>query len=181
VFPVKIIHAKAEQLGLRYLVIGGHAFNTYGVPRATVDVDFLISRDERKGWTELLRESGFKLLRESSTVLVFAPADGIEWYLDMIVVNDDTLAKLYGAANEVEMLGVKTRVPSLEHFMALKLHTVKFGPRHERDQDLCDVLTLTRSAEIDVRAEPFQRLVEQFGTPEIYERILWSTPVRSRL
>jgi hypothetical protein len=48
VFPVNIIHAKAEQLGLTYLVIGGHAVNWYGTPRTTLDVDFLICKEDRQ-------------------------------------------------------------------------------------------------------------------------------------
>ena len=54
-FPVNIIHAKAEQLGLKYLVIGGHAVNAYGEPRTTVDVDFLVCKDDRQSWITLLQ------------------------------------------------------------------------------------------------------------------------------
>ena len=54
-FPVNIIHAKAEQLGLKYLVIGGHAVNAYATVRATVDVDLLVCRDDVEKWTELVK------------------------------------------------------------------------------------------------------------------------------
>lgn len=55
VFPVTLIHDKAWQAGLEYLVIGGHAINTYGIPRSTLDMDSpaLKATFERYGTTEL--------------------------------------------------------------------------------------------------------------------------------
>ena len=65
-FPVNIIHDKAERLGLKYLVIGGHAVNAYATVRATVDVDLLVCLDDVEKWTELVIETR---RRNFSTVL----------------------------------------------------------------------------------------------------------------
>ena len=178
VFPVNIIHAKAEQLGLRYLVIGGHAVNAYGEPRTTVDVDFLACKEDRKSWTDLLKAEGFKLEHDGGTFLQFSPPYGTVWNLDLMLVSRETFAKLASAAMKVRMLGVTTLVPAVEHLIGLKLHALKFGPAHRRDKDLVDVLSLIRNAGIDPRAESFRNLIEQFGTTEIYERILQAVPPR---
>ena len=47
---MNLIHDQATQAGLEYLVIGGHAVNCYGEPRATLDVDL--------AWTSTPRRSG---------------------------------------------------------------------------------------------------------------------------
>jgi hypothetical protein len=176
VFPVTIIHAKAEQLGLKYLVIGGHAVNAYGTPRTTLDIDFLICRDDLQTWTSLLLKEGFKVMNTGNNFVQFSPPYGTDWNLDLMLVNRGTWAKLHTAARQAVMLGITTLVPSVEHLIGLKLHVLKFGPEHRRDQDLVDVLTLVRNAEIDPRSESFKKLIDQFGTQEIYERILRAVP-----
>lgn len=171
-FPVNIIHAKAEQLGLKYLVIGGHAVNAYGTPRTTVDVDLLICKDDRHAWTSLLHKEGFKTMYHGGNFVQFAPPYGTEWNLDLMLVNHETFAKLLAAARQVVMLGITTLVPSAEHLIGLKLHAIKFGPQHRGGQDLVDVVRLIRDAKIDPCSESFKKLVNQYGNEEIYQQIL---------
>ena len=175
-FPVNIIHAKAEQLGLKYLVIGGHAVNSYGTPRSTLDVDFLVYKDDRQTWTNLLLNEGFKVMHDGGNFVQFSPPYGTNWNLDIMLVNHETFTKLHSAARQVVMLGITTLVPSAEHLIGLKLHALKFGPERRRGQDLADVIMLIRNAGIDPRSESFKGLVIQFGTQEIYEQILESCP-----
>ncbi len=175
-FPVNIIHGKAEQLGLDYLVIGGQAFNTFGEPRTTLDVDFLIRKQSREAWIRLLDAEGFKLANDGGNFLQFSPPYGVDWNLDLMLVNDSTFDKLFKTARQVTMLGIATKVPSAENLVRLKLHALKFGPEHRRSQDLADVVNLVRIAKIDVRTEGFRKLIEEHGTPEIYSRILEGSP-----
>jgi hypothetical protein len=172
VFPVNIIHAKAEQLGLRYLVIGGHAVNAYATVRATVDVDLLVCRDDVEKWTELVKAEGFRLKHDAGTFRQFSPPYGIEWPLDVMVVNSSTFNKLMGAARPLEVLGITALVPSAEHLVALKLHALKHGNIDRFDKDMGDVISLIKDTGIKVKSPAFKEMVEQFGTAEIYERIL---------
>jgi len=176
VFPVNIIHAKAEQLGLKYLVIGGHAVNAYGTPRTTIDIDFLICKDDLQTWTSLLLKEGFKVMNAGNNFVQFSPPYGTVWNLDLMLVNQKTWAELHSAARQVTMLGINTLVPSAEHLIGLKVHALKFGPERRRGQDLADVVMLIRNAGIDPRCESFKKLIDQFGTQEIYEQILESCP-----
>lgn len=171
-FPVNIIHGKAEQLGLKYLVIGGHAVNAYGTVRATVDVDLMVCRDDVEKWTDLLKAEGFKLKNDAGTFRQFTPPYGIEWPLDVMAVNASTFQKLAGAARPLPVLGITALVPSAEHLVALKLHALKHGRMERFDKDMGDVITLIKNAGIKVESPAFKEMVEQFGTAEIYERIL---------
>ena len=171
-FPVNIIHDKAEKLGLKYLVIGGHAVNAYATVRATVDVDLLVCRDDVETWTELVKAEGFKLKHDAGTFRQFSPPYGIEWPLDLMVVNGSTFNKLMGAARPLEVLGITALVPSAEHLVALKLHALKHGREERFDKDMGDVIGLIKDAGIKVKSPAFKEMTEQFGTAEIYERIL---------
>lgn len=175
-FPVNIIHAKAEQLGLKYLVIGGHAVNAYGEPRTTLDVDFLACKDDRQTWITLLENEGFKLAHDGGNFIQFSPPYGTKWNLDLMLVNRETFSKLHSDARQVVMLGITAFVPSPEHLIGLKLHALKYGPDRRRDKDMPDVLTLIRNAGINPRSESFKKLIDQFGTDQIYEQILRAVP-----
>jgi hypothetical protein len=176
VFPVNIIHAKVEQLGLKYLVIGGHAVNAYGEPRTTIDVDFLACKDDRQTWITLLQNEGFKMAHDGGNFIQFSPPYGTEWNLDLMFVNRETFSKLHSDGRQVVMLGIATLVPSAQHLIGLKLHALKYGPDRRHDKDIIDVLTLIRNAAIDPRSELFKKLIDQFGTHEIYEQILRAVP-----
>jgi hypothetical protein len=172
VFPVNIIHSKAEQQGLKYLVIGGHAVNAYTTVRATVDVDLLVCRDDVEKWTELLKGEGFRMKHDAGSFRQFSPPYGVEWPLDLMVVNASTFNKLIGAARPLPVLGITALVPSAEHIVALKLHALKHGKVERFDKDMGDVIRLINGAGIQPRSLAFKEMVEQFGTVEIYERIL---------
>jgi hypothetical protein len=171
-FPVNLLHDKAKKLDLAFLVIGGHAINAYCEPRATVDVDFLVSRDAQSRWRELLEDEGFKLIQDGKTFLQFAPPYGVEWRLDLMLVNPQTFGKLAAAARSVQVLGIDALIPRQEHLIALKLHALKHGHEERYEKDFGDVLALFRNTGLDPRSESSAKLFEQFGTPKLYEHVL---------
>jgi len=172
VFPVTLIHQKARAQGLEYLVIGGHAINVYCEPRATLDVDFLVRKEDRTKWCELLSTEGFGLRHDGQTFLQFSPPYGVEWRLDLMLVSNQTFVKMADAARPVELLGIQTQIPEPKHLIALKLHALKHGHAERLEKDLGDVLALPRNAGLDPGAESYRQLVERFGSVELYELIL---------
>ena len=87
-FPLEIIHAKVAEAKLRHLLIGGQAINTYGVPRDTIDVDFLIPSIDRETWKDLLETEGFKEKHDGGTFMQFSPPYGVKWPLDQELLAD---------------------------------------------------------------------------------------------
>ena len=171
-FPVTLLHEKVRQFGLEYLVIGGHAVNAYCEPRATLDVDFLVCRNELARWKELLTAEGFKLDHEGPTFVRFNPPYGVEWRLDLMLVNAETFQKMRGAAQTKKLLSIESLVPRPEHLIALKLHALKHGHAERFEKDFIDVIALTRNAGLDPRSPDYRQIFNQFGTMELYERVL---------
>jgi hypothetical protein len=172
VFPVTLIHDKAVRLGLEYLVIGGHAVNAYCEPRATLDVDFLVCRDQEPRWADLLIAEGFKLDHAGPTFLRFTPPYGVEWRLDLMLVTADTFRKMRNAAQTKSLLGIQSMVPRPEHLIALKLHALKHGHQERFEKDFMDVVALTRNAGLDPKSPAYRQIFDQFGTVELYEHVL---------
>ena len=157
--------------GLPYLVIGGHAINAYGEPRSTIDVDFVVRREDKSGWGDLLAGEGFRPLRETEGFLQFAPPYGVNWRLDLMLVNAETFTKLAAHSRTLTCLGVETGVPSPEHLVAMKLHAMTHGPEDRYERDFGDILNLFRNAGLDVNSPAVVEVFGRFGTQAIYERV----------
>jgi hypothetical protein len=60
-----IVSGEFDRHGVVYALIGGMALGLRGVPRATVDIDFLIKKEDADAVKKVLRGYGFTCLYES--------------------------------------------------------------------------------------------------------------------
>ena len=170
-FPLVFISAKARESNLSFLLIGGHAVNVYAEPRATLDVDILIRNADGPTWRRIVEGEGFKLFRDGGNFLQFTPPYGVSWRLDFMLVNDSTFNKLLLGSAEVDCLGVRARVPSALHLIAMKLHALQHGPADRRDKDFMDSVGIARNARLDVSSLEMNEVFARHGSPEIYEKL----------
>jgi hypothetical protein len=165
-----MIQAKAHEAGLEFLLIGGHAVNLYAEPRATLDVDLLIRNVQAIQWNAILALEGYTAYHDGGNFLQFRPPYGTNWRLDLMLVNDETFAKLLAASEPVECFGVPMRIPSAEHMIALKLHSIVHGPADRFEKDFVDVVGIARNTGLDPNSSNIKEIFHRFGTTEIYEK-----------
>ncbi|MFZ5799903.1 MAG: nucleotidyl transferase AbiEii/AbiGii toxin family protein [Candidatus Omnitrophota bacterium] len=167
-----LISEVTSKAGVSCILIGGFAVNCYKVTRQTVDLDFLITKDdfdkirpalEKAGYKQITREKNFAQLKSSRLSLLD---------VDFMFVEGETFAKIIGEGREVKIAGQKFIVPSLEHLLALKLHSIKFNPKLRLMRDLPDIVNLIRINKVNVNSEKFKELCLKYGTGEIYDKIL---------
>jgi hypothetical protein len=91
--------------------------------------------------------------------------------VDLMLVQEKTFAPILAASREADFFGVKTRVPSLEHLLALKLHSLKNTRMHRFLKDFLDVENLIRINQLDIRSTSVRELFDKYGTPDLYEKI----------
>ena len=169
-FPFDIIHARARQLALPYLLIGGHAVNTYAEPRATLDVDLLVQSVQKALWHGLLLDQGFKLKYDGENFLQYAPPHGTSWRMDLMLVNDQTFGKLFASSRTTESFNLPMRIPSPEHLIALKLHAMVHGPAERFEKDFGDIAGIARNARLESESGSLREIFTRYGTAEIYEK-----------
>lgn len=69
-----------DDAGIGYALIGGYAVGLWGVARGTVDIDFLVVRDDLSRLDSIMTQCGFSLIHRSENVSQFAsPAGGIDF------------------------------------------------------------------------------------------------------
>jgi hypothetical protein len=168
----EMLDRESRQRGLPFLIIGGHAVNAYGYSRFTKDLDILANRDQRAGWLTALGENGLALDHDGGSFLQFSAPTGSKWPLDLMLVNPATFAKLRAGAREHPVGAQTFFIPSLDGLFALKFHVLRQQIPGRGYKDLMDILTLAQCNGIDVRSERMKNLCEQFGSPEIYERVI---------
>ncbi len=171
-FPVNLIHDTAIRLGLHYLVIGGHAVNSYCEPRSTLDVDLMIRKAEGSRWHELLAVEGFKLMNDGGNFLQFSPPYGTPFRVDLMLVNDDTFAILHETARRIPCFGAQVLVPSALNLIALKVHAIHHGPAERKSKDWLDIENLVRAAGLDPKGRELHGVFHRQGTPELYDAFL---------
>ena len=163
-----------EKDNLLCVLIGGFAVNYYKVTRQTADVDFLITKEDFEkafdslqgaGYTKYLQQENFVQLNSSRSSLMD---------IDFMFVDKETLEGIVSEGCKIKIAEQEFIVPSLEHLIALKLHSIKYNQRFRLSRDLPDIINLLRINEVGIEEANFKELCLKYGTEEIYQKILES-------
>jgi hypothetical protein len=165
------IESEARNRELPFLVIGGLAVNFHGCPRDTADLDILIRQEEREQWLSLLTELGYCVIQDKGAFIQLSPPSEGAWPVDLMLVREPTFRPIFDHGNETEMYGARLLIPTLEHLLALKLHTLKHSHAGRFLKDFLDVENLVKVNKVDLRSNSVRQMFLKYGTAEIYEKI----------
>ena len=146
----EILDQETRKRNLRFLVIGGLAVNLYGYSRDTADLDLLVSVPQRESWLGLFSELGYTIYKDAGVFIQLSPPKQGAWPVDLMLVQQETSATMFAAGHEEELYGTHSRIPSLEHLIALKLHALKNGRLERYLKDYLDVENLMLINRVDV-------------------------------
>jgi hypothetical protein len=165
------MHAEAGRRNLRFLVIGGLAINHYGYSRETGDLDLLIQEPDRILWMEMLRAFDYAELIDRGPFIQYPAPKSSPWPLDLMIVKEATFKAMFNESQSADLYNVPSRVPSLKHLIALKLHALKNTRMQRFLKDYLDVEYLIRINGLDIGSEEMKELFVKYGTQELYEKI----------
>ena len=143
-----------------YSLIGALAVSAHARPRATKDIDFLVSADKDfffKLFPEILKKKGYSLKvfkgeigdPVKGLIRIYDKEDKTE-LADIIPVLWNWQDEIVENAEKIELLGISIPVARLEDLIVLKLKAG--GP-----QDILDTEELLKTAKISKKAD-FERL-----------------------
>ncbi len=172
--PFELISNEFKKSGIPVLLIGGFAINFYKVSRETADIDFLINKNDYDKVREILTGSGYD---EIYSEMVFArfsnESDQLHFLdIDFMLVDHETLAEMIKNGKEITLAKNIFTVPSLNHLLALKLHSIKHNPEQREYKDLLDILNLVKENNVDFKSKEFEKLCLKYGTKTIFEKII---------
>ena len=168
----QLISYISKKTGVSCVLIGGFAVNYYKVTRQTLDVDFLITKEnfdkilpslEKAGYRQDYKQEVFARLRNDKARLLD---------IDFMFVDIDTLNKIIKEAKETTIGSQKFIVPTLNHLIALKLHAIKYNPKIREYKDLPDIINLIIINQVNYSDNDFHQLCLKYGTEELYQKIM---------
>jgi len=167
-----LISAITNKEGATCVLIGGFAINYYKVTRQTIDVDFLITKEDFKKISDQLKKAGFEPDCDQEIFTRFKGPDQYLMDIDFMFVDKETLDKIIKDGKEIFIAKQKFTVPSLNTLIALKLHAIKYNQKLREYKDLPDIINLIRVNSMDYKSEEFHELCLKYGTEELYNKIL---------
>lgn len=168
---LEAIAVRATERGLPFVLGGGHAVIVHGHPRNTFDIDLIIRRADRPRWEDMARSIGYSFYRDGPTFVQFNPANPEFLPLDLMLVGDETFAKLTADAVAGPSSAPGVKVVSLRHLLALKCHAIKHGHKGRIVKDADDVIRLALANKLDLNEPDIRDLFLKYGTAELYEKV----------
>lgn len=131
---------------VRYGLIGGFALGLWGGSRSTVDLDFLVHRDDVGTIDIIMKELGYKCGFKSENVTQYVSPQKIFGEVDFLHAFRQASMEMLDRAVEKKIcngeLLIKVLIP--EDLIGLKLQAIKNNPAR-KEQDLADIKALTSS------------------------------------
>jgi hypothetical protein len=153
------VAAFLDPRGFRHAVVGGVGLAALGLPRATIDLDFVVDAAAQEPLIAHLESDGFETLHRSRGYSNHLHPEAERGRLDFVYVVGETAAAIFGSALDLEGPGgLPMRVPRPEHLAAMKVHAMKNDPERSL-QEMADIrflLTLP-GVDRDVVRERFER------------------------
>jgi len=173
---------EARAAGFEYLLIGGNAVNAYGYQRTTLDVDFVVLKDDRFRWKEFLMEGGYRCFHETEVFCQFESADAtLRLPVDLMFVDGGTFEKLSSLKEYREVGDTELPVPAALHIIALKLHAMRDVERAAQGKDMLDVIGLIEICGLDTDSVEFVEILDRYAAPVTREELFRRLDIRRRL
>jgi hypothetical protein len=146
-----VVSAFLDEKGCQHAVIGGVALISYGLPRTTLDLDFVVESKAQDDLIAFLESRGYETLGRSKGYSTHSHPDVDRGRLDFVYVGGETSRQLFAACRFLPGPGSReVPVPSPEHLAALKVTAMKNDPTRQF-QDMADIRFLMTMPGVDRR------------------------------
>jgi D-arabinose 1-dehydrogenase-like Zn-dependent alcohol dehydrogenase len=153
------------------VLVGGYALIANKVQRMTFDIDFMVSASDcRKVEQELLLIGYTVCNRQEAFVQFRGGKQGLR-DIDFLIGDRQTVETLIRMGKAVTIAGEEFIVPSPQHLIAMKLHSIA-GNKMRELKDFPDVVQLISANRINPKDENIRSLFEKNALMELYQKII---------
>ena len=123
---LQLITEEFSKQDIRYAVIGGFALGALGVPRATIDMDLLIYREDWLRVDDIMKKKGYACVHKSDEVAQYVSALNIFGEVDFLLAHRNIARKMLENAQVREVFSGKQKVKVLkaEDVIGLKIQAL---------------------------------------------------------
>ena len=161
-----------EKENIRYALMGGFALGLWGGSRSTVDLDFLVHRDDIGKVHEIMTKAGYERHRHTENVSQYTSPLNVLGGMDFIHAFRDASLEMLRRAAVKDIFGgdlkIRTLIP--EDIIGLKLQAVYNNPSREKI-DLADIEMLVSIHRENLDWELLEKYFRIFEMEELYGKI----------
>ncbi len=167
----KIISDFNEQ-NIRYALIGGIALGAWGVTRATIDLDFLVIREDMRKVHEILRGLGYKKEYRSENVSQYIAQDRMFGEIDFLHAFRAPSLKIIKRAVTKKMFNetLPVKIAGIEDLIGLKIQAMA-NDESRITRDLGDIESLMATNRKNIDWSIIEEYFELFELNELLHRL----------
>jgi hypothetical protein len=163
---------KFKENEIHYALMGGLALGLWGVGRSTVDIDFLVDRDDLGKIDRIMQELGYECKFKSENVSQYVSPLKIYGEVDFLHAFREASFEMLTKAMEKEIFAgsLKVRVLVPEDIIGLKLQAIKNNPSREKE-DLEDIKALVSLYGKNINWAIIKRYAELISMADVYKKL----------
>jgi predicted nucleotidyltransferase len=166
----KLLTAFKEQ-NIQYALMGGLAMGLLGAGRTTVDIDFLVNRDDMEKVDPIMRHLGYECRYRSENVSQYVSPLKVFGEVDFLHAFREASLQMLQRAEEKEVFGtikIKSLIP--EDLIGLKLQAIKNNPERQQ-REMEDILFLINDYKDKIDWSLIEQYVNILKMEELYKEI----------
>ena len=102
----------SKKKNITFVLIGGFAVNHYNYARQTLDLDFLIKKDDFDKILILLEDAGYKIdYNQEVFSRLTSPDKPLMMDIDFMFVDEDTISKIIKEGEKTDVAGCECIIP----------------------------------------------------------------------
>lgn len=169
---IKNLLSKFKKEGVRYALIGGFALGAHGVSRATMDIDFLVHRDDVPKIDKIMKELGYECRYKTENVSQYFSPLKIFGSVDFLHAFRELSVGMLERSEEISILNdtVTVKVANVEDLIGLKIQAMA-NDESRKTADLADIeLLLAQNSKL-LDWELVEKYFSMFGFHEVFSKL----------
>lgn len=142
---IKLLLENFQKENVRYAVIGGFALGCLGISRSTVDLDFLVHKDDLPKIDKIMKENGYECKYKTENVSQYISPLKIFGEVDFLHAFREISLKMLSEAIEMPVFNGKFKIKVLkpEHLIGLKIQAM-INDKERANRELVDIEEIMR-------------------------------------
>ncbi len=169
---ISILLRRFEEMGVRYALMGGFALGLWGVGRSTVDLDFLIDRDDTGKIDAIMQKMGYERKFKSDNVSQYVSPLPVFGEIDYIHAFRQASLEMLERAAGKEIFGGQFKIKVLmpEDIIGLKLQAMRNNPSR-KDADMADIKALASVRKGSLDLQLIRRYAEILDAQDLLKEV----------
>ena len=166
---LKKILSEFEREGIRYALMGGFALGVWGLPRGTVDIDFLVEHNHLNQIKKIMANLGYKCIYETENVSQYISPEKTFGEIDFLHAFREPSREMLkrSVVKEIFQGEIRIKVLKPEDLIGLKVQAIA-NDESRKAFDLADIESLLSRFRQELDWNLINKYFEIFNFREIF-------------